>query len=83
MMLVPADSFNVVPGRCLVAFVALIDLGMRFACNCGRDHLEVHHVMTRRSLVTLATIVRLGGGMLIFGNRPAIAGVAGGTIRAE
>ena len=65
VMLVVANAADVVPGRGLMAAVALVhtshaaalsDLGIFLARNLLRHHLEVHHVVARRSLVALRAV---------------------------
>ena len=62
MMLVPADTFDVVPGRCLMTAITLVDLSRAAAFrhlrvflfgDLLRDHFEVHHVVARRRLMAL------------------------------
>lgn len=82
-MLVESRVFDVVPRRRLVALKTLVDSGVRFSRDACRDHLEVHHVMARRCLMTLSTIGRVGRGVPVFGNRPSIGCVALRTILTE
>ena len=56
VVFVEADTFDVVPRRCQMAEEALIHLGLFYASGRHRNHFEVHHVMTRRSLVTLGAV---------------------------
>ncbi len=56
VVLVPAGSHDVVPGGCLMTLLALIDFGVRFSCDAGGDHAEVHHVMAWRGLMALRTV---------------------------
>lgn len=58
MVLIPADTFDVVPRVGLMAHVTLIHLRVRLFRNLLRNHLEVFHVMARRRLVTLSAIGR-------------------------
>ncbi len=83
MMLVPADAFDIVPRRGLVALFALIDPRVRPTGYARRNHLEVHHVVTRRSLVALAAIIRFWRRMFVFGNRPVVGRVTLCTIAAK
>jgi hypothetical protein len=53
VVFVEADSFNVIPGGCLMAEETLIDLGLFHASDAHRDHFEVHHIVTGRGLVAL------------------------------
>ena len=88
MVFVPTHPLDVVPRRRLMAAIALVDLSRSAALgdfSIGltrdglRDHLKVLHVVTRRRLVALRTIKRLGRGMLESRNRPCRSGM---TIRA-
>ena len=65
MMLVIANAADVIPGRGLMAAIALVHL--RWPAASGylriflsgdllRNHVEVHHVVTRRSLVALRAV---------------------------
>ena len=72
MMLVVPHSLDVIPGRGLVASIALVHLSRAAALghlriflahNLLRDHVEVHHIVTRRSLVALRAIKRARRGM--------------------
>ena len=58
VMLVPANAADVVPAIRLVAAVALLDAGMLLPGDLLGNHLEVHHVMTRRRLVALGAVRR-------------------------
>ena len=58
MMLVKADALDVVPRGGLMAEEALIDLGVRLAGHFHGDHLKVHHVVARRSLMALRAGLR-------------------------
>lgn len=60
MMLVPANSANIVPGIGLMAEVALLNPGIVLARHRLRDHLEMMHVVAWRCLVALRTIRRTG-----------------------
>ena len=62
MMLVPADALYIVPRSCLMASLALIDLGYSAALRYPlillprdllRHHVEMHHVVAGRCLMTL------------------------------
>ena len=70
MVFVPADAFDVVPRGGLVAEEALVHLRVLLSRHLHRDHLEVHHVMTRRSLMALGTRLRDGRRVAKFGDRP-------------
>ena len=83
MMLVPTDSLDIVPRRCLMALPTLFDAGMRFSGHLCRNHLEVHHVVARRCLMTLTAIIRRRRRVLILGNCPAIGRMALGAIAAK
>lgn len=56
MVLVPAGTEDVVPGCCLMAVMTLRDLRVWLACDARGDHLEMHHVMRWRRLMTLGTV---------------------------
>ena len=63
MMLVITETFYVIPGSCLVATIALINLnalatGVALACrsNLLGNHFKVHHVMAWWGLMTLSAI---------------------------
>ena len=59
MVFVETHAFDVVPRRRLMAEEALADLGFFHFRHGHRNHLEVHHVMARRSLMTLHTLLRV------------------------
>ncbi len=63
VMFVPADAFDVVPTGCLMAEETLVHLCVRLVANLLIDHLEVHHVMAWRRLMTLRARLRRGGWM--------------------
>lgn len=63
-----------------MALEALIDTGVRFAGDTGRDHFEVHHVMAGRGLMALGAISGTRRRMLELRNRPTIGGMALGTV---
>lgn len=56
MVFIESDSLNVIPGCGLVAKEALADIRMLDAGHSFGDHVEMHHVMARRSLMTLGAI---------------------------
>ena len=60
MVLVEADTFDVVPRSGLMAEKALIDLGLSHVSDGHGDHFEVHHVMARRGLMALGAGLRRG-----------------------
>ena len=79
MVLVPPAAFDVVPRVRLMATIALVDLyivatwisgSIRVACDRFRNHLEVHHIVARRRLVTLRTICRPRRRVLELGDGP-------------
>ena len=70
MMFVKANAFDVVPRSSQMTEKALIHLGLRHSGSRHRNHFEVHHVMARRSLVTLGAVQGSGRGMAKFGNGP-------------
>ena len=76
-------SQDVVPERGLVTLKALVDTGVRLTSNTRRNHLEVHHVVTRRRLMALRAILGGGRRMLELSNRPAIRRVALSAILTE
>jgi hypothetical protein len=65
MVLVPANALDVVPRSCLMASLALIDLGYSAALrdppillprDLLRHHVEMHHVMAWGSSMALGAI---------------------------
>ena len=62
---------------------ALIHLGFFHVCDAHRDHFEMHHVMTRRSLMTLRTRLGDGGRVAEFRERPFRGAVALRAVRTE
>jgi len=58
MMFVIAESANVVPRSCLVTLETLNHVGAGLTSHFGRNHLAVHLVATRGSLVALRAIRR-------------------------
>ncbi len=60
MVLIEADTFDVVPRGGLMAEKALIDLGFLHVRDGHGNHFEVHHVMARRGLVALRAGLRGG-----------------------
>jgi hypothetical protein len=63
MMLVITEAFDVIPGCCLMATIALINLNAlatRVALTCRDNllgnHFKVHHVMAGWGLVALSAI---------------------------
>jgi hypothetical protein len=92
MMLVVANAADVIPGRGLMAAVTLVDLSWSAASgylriflsgDLLRNHVEVHHVVTRRSLVALSAVERARGRMLEFSDSPARCCVTLGAVFAE
>ena len=82
-MFVKADSLDVVPRGRLMAEEALADLRVRLARDAHRNHLEVHHVMAWRGLVTLAAGLRDGRRVAEFRDRPLRRAVTSRAVRAE
>lgn len=83
VVLVPAGTQNVVPRGGLVTLEALVDSGVRLAGNTRRNHLEMHHVVTRWRLMTLGTIFGGRRGMLELGYCPAVGCMALRAILTE
>ena len=83
MMLVSAHAFDVGPCGRLMALVTLVDLGSWLPSHLGRNHLKMHHVMTRWTLVTLGAVHGTRGRMPELGDRPLRCRVALGAILAE
>ena len=82
-MFVKSDTFNVVPRGGLMAEEALIYLGLLHVRDTHRNHFEMHHIMTRRSLMTLRTGLRAGRWVAEIRERPLGGGVALRTVIAE
>ena len=57
MMLIPANTLDVVPTVGLVTHKALLDFGMHLSRHRLGHHFEMHHVMTGRRLMTLRALV--------------------------
>ena len=79
VMFVVAKTADVVPGRGLVAAITLGYLSWPAASgylriflsgNLLRNHVEVHHIVARRSLVALSAVERAWRRMLEFSNSP-------------
>ena len=70
MMLVKTGAPDVVPRSRLVAGVALVDLRVGLVGDSPGNHLEVFHIVTRRSLMALGAIGRARRRMLKCRNRP-------------
>ncbi len=83
MMFVKAHPFDVVPRSRLMAKEALVHLGLLHASGRHGNHLEVHHEMARRSLVTLGTVEGCGRGMAEFRNGPCDRPVTLRAVLAE
>ena len=92
MMLVVANAADVIPGRGLVAAITLVHLSWPAASgylriflsgNLLRNHVEVHHVVARRSLVALSAVERAWRRMLEFSNSPTGCCVALCAVYAE
>lgn len=83
MVLVPARSLDVGPGCRLMTLVALVDLRMRLPRDLLGNHVEVHHVMTRRCLMALRTVHGSGRGVAEPRDRPLCRQVALGAILTE
>src|SRR5262245_22698260 len=61
MALAPTKARDVVPGRGLVAEVALVDLCLRLSGDHGANLVEMlSHVVARRSLMALGAVRRAG-----------------------
>ena len=60
MVLVPTDSFDVVPRIRLMAQEALVHLGVFLTSDRFRHHLEMHHVVAWGRLMALGAITRRG-----------------------
>ena len=82
-MLVPAGIFDVVPRRGLVALKTLVDARVRLAGDACGNHLEMHHVVAGRGLMTLGAVHRIGGRMSELGNGPTVGGMTLRTALAE
>ena len=91
-MFVISNAADVIPRGGLVTAITLVHLGCPAACSylriflsgdLFRNHVKVHHVVTRRSLVALSAVERAWGGMLEIGNSPCGSRVALGALRAE
>lgn len=54
----PADSFDIIERVCAMALETLVHLSMFPAGNTPVNHLEMHHVVTRRCLMALRTVFR-------------------------
>lgn len=92
MMLVVPHSLDVIPGRGLVASIALVHLSRAATLrhlsiflpgNPFRDHVEVHHIVTWRRLVTLGAIKRARRGMAKSGDGPLCRPVALRTVGSK
>ena len=83
MMLVPANTFDVVPAVSLVTHKALLDFGMHLSRHHLGHHFEMHHVMTGRPLMTLRALLRLRRRMQKTGEFPAIRLMAFGAFPAH
>lgn len=62
---------------------ALFNIRVLPAGDLHRDHLKVHHVMARWGLVALGTVLRVGRGMPIPGDRPRRKRVAACALAPE
>ena len=58
MVLVKANALDIVPRSRLVALVTLVDFGGRLPGHLGRNHFKMHHVVARRCLMALSTVLR-------------------------
>ncbi len=76
VVFVPADPFKIVPAGCLMAEETLVHLCVRLVANLLIDHLEVHHVVARRRLMTLRAGLRGRGWMTELRDRPLLGAVA-------
>lgn len=82
-MLVVTDAGDVGPRGCAMALEALFDRGVRLSRDLGRDHLEVHLVVTGWGLMALRTVARLGARVAKLGQRPLLARVALSAVETE
>lgn len=57
VMLIPANTFDVIPGCCFVAQIALPRISVLNACDLFRNHTEMLHVMAGGSLMTLRAVM--------------------------
>ena len=83
VMFVPAHPPDVVPSISLMAEIALLDPGMLLARHLLRDHLEVTHVMTGRSLMALRALGRTGRRVFEAGHIPRHRRMAGIALLTE
>ena len=84
MALAPTKALDVVPGRGLVAEVALVDLCPRLSGNHGANFVEMlSHVVARRSLVALGAVRRAGRWVPELRDAPPRRRVALGAILPE
>ena len=84
MALAPTKALDVVPGRGLVAEVALVDLCLWLFCDHGAILVEMlRHVVARRSLVALGAVRRAGRWVPELRDGPLRRRVALGAILPE
>ena len=55
-MFVPAHAFDIVLAVGLVTEKALVNFGMLLTRHSHREHIEMHHIMAGRRLITLRAI---------------------------
>ena len=63
MMFEPTNAFDIVPRIRSMALEALVNRCMFLTGNGFVHHLKMHHVVTRRRLMTLCAVLRGWGGM--------------------
>ena len=83
VVLVPSHTLYVVPGRRLMAQIALGYVGMFVTGNPSGDHVEVTHVVTRRSLMALCAVGRIWRWVPKNRNRPVHGHMALSAIAPE
>ena len=83
VVLVPARPLDVVPAGGLMTQEALVDPRLPGARDRARDHLEVHHPVTRRRLMTLHALHRTRWRVSKRGNAPRRRAVTRRAIAAE
>lgn len=83
MHLEPSDALDVVEGVGLMAKEALLDASSGVPGDASVHHLEVHHVVARRGLVALHTVLRTGRRAPEGGDRPSRRIVTALAVPAE
>lgn len=83
MMLIPTNTFNIVPAISLVTYKALLDFGVHLPGHHLGHHFKMHHVVARRCLMTLHAFLRPRRRMQKAGNLPAIRLMASGAFAAH